>query len=104
MKVLIVGAGMAGLALGALFGRRGVKPGIIDSAPEWKTIGYVLAVAPNGMRIMRRLGVADELERLGARIPGVVLKDAHGKTLNRWALKEIERRYGHTLEIERDLL
>src|SRR5215472_2474174 len=66
--VLIVGGGIAGLALGRALRGSGFTVELIERSPVWRAEGGGIAVQPNGIRMLRGLGLDTEVERAGARI------------------------------------
>jgi 2-polyprenyl-6-methoxyphenol hydroxylase-like FAD-dependent oxidoreductase len=56
---LIVGAGIGGLAAGLALKRAGWQVRIFERAAAPRELGFALGLAPNAMRALRRLGVAD---------------------------------------------
>ncbi len=56
MRVLIVGAGIAGLTLAALLRQRGLVPDIVERAPSRDQAGHVLGLYPLGSRVLHGLG------------------------------------------------
>jgi salicylate hydroxylase len=60
-RVAIVGAGIGGLTLGLLLRRHGVEAEIYEQAPELREVGAAVALAANGTRVLRHLGLGDEL-------------------------------------------
>ena len=48
MRVLIVGGGIAGLTLCGLLQQRGFHPTLVERAPEFGDVGYVIVVWPSG--------------------------------------------------------
>ena len=54
-RILIVGGGIAGLALGRALREQGVVPEIIERAPSWPTHGTGLYLPGNGVRAEGRL-------------------------------------------------
>ena len=65
-RILIVGAGIGGLTLAAALRQRGYSPALIERARAWRPIGAGLAVQPNGVRVLRALGSAAEIELVAA--------------------------------------
>jgi len=59
LRIGIVGAGIAGLALAAALRARGHGVEVYDKAPRLLPVGAGIAVAPNGVRALTRLGLAD---------------------------------------------
>jgi len=57
MRVLIVGAGIAGLTLAGLLRQRGIAPDVVERAPDFGHGGYVLGLHPLGSRVLHGLGV-----------------------------------------------
>ena len=68
MRVAIAGGGVGGLAAAAFLHRRGIEVSVHEQAQEFREIGAGLVVAPNLMRLLRRLdlheGVAEQAVRL----------------------------------------
>jgi 2-polyprenyl-6-methoxyphenol hydroxylase-like FAD-dependent oxidoreductase len=61
MKVLISGAGIAGLSLALRLRQRGIEPVVVERAPRLRDGGYVLALSDPGLGAAERMGVADAL-------------------------------------------
>ncbi|KAF9536553.1 hypothetical protein EC957_010483 [Mortierella hygrophila] len=66
--VLIVGAGLGGLMLGALLEKQGVPYTIFERASTVKPLGSGMAVGPTLLPIFQQLGIYDEFLPLGKRI------------------------------------
>ncbi|KAF9136069.1 hypothetical protein BGW39_008032 [Mortierella sp. 14UC] len=64
-KVLIVGAGLGGLMLGALLEKSGVPYLIFERATAVKPLGSAMAVGPTLLPIFQQLGIYDELLAIG---------------------------------------
>ena len=76
LKVVIAGAGIAGLTAGIALLRRGIDVTICEAAPELREIGAGLQIGPNGSRVLIGLG-------LGPAMAGVVA-EAAGKEVRHW--------------------
>ena len=63
MRVLIVGAGPAGLTLALCLARRGVPVHIVERAGALNTGGYVVSLQANGWDVADRLGLLPALRR-----------------------------------------
>jgi 2-polyprenyl-6-methoxyphenol hydroxylase-like FAD-dependent oxidoreductase len=59
LRILIVGGGIAGLALGRALREQGVVLEIIERAASWPTRGTGLYLPGNGVRALEALGLAD---------------------------------------------
>jgi 2-polyprenyl-6-methoxyphenol hydroxylase-like FAD-dependent oxidoreductase len=65
MKILIVGAGISGLTLACFLKRQdGFEVEIVDKAVDWSHLGYTLGVWDLGRRILAKLDLDDEFDRL----------------------------------------
>ena len=60
-SVAIVGAGLAGLTLGAALDRAGVDFQVYEQAPRLAEVGAGVQLAPNATRLLHRLGLRDRL-------------------------------------------
>ncbi|MEU7911072.1 FAD-dependent monooxygenase [Microbispora bryophytorum] len=64
-RVLIVGAGIAGMAATIALRRVGAAVDLIDIDPAWKVAGAGLTITGPTLRAFRQLGVYDEVAELG---------------------------------------
>src|ERR671910_1526929 len=62
LRVAIVGGGIGGLAAAAFLHRAGLSSVVYEQAPELKEVGAGLVLAPNAVRLLRRLGAMDQLQ------------------------------------------
>jgi salicylate hydroxylase len=62
-EIAIVGAGIGGLAVAAFLHRAGLPSTLYEQAAELGEVGAGLVVAPNAARLLRRLGVLEDLGR-----------------------------------------
>lgn len=104
MKVLIVGAGIAGLSLAAHLRRQKIEAVVIEQARKWRNIGFVLTIWPFGMKQLREMNAARFLKTQGTNLSAFSVVDAQGAPLARLNLKDLANRYGKTVEIERETL
>ena len=63
--IVIVGGGIAGLALALGLHRRGVSARVYEAAPEIAEIGVGITLLPHGMREIAALGLADTVLKAG---------------------------------------
>ena len=105
MRVLISGAGMAGLTLAALLRQRGTIADIIDQAPDFDHAGYVLALYPLGNRVLHGLGVYDDFVAASEPMDDYVVAGARGKTIRQFDFRPFTEKYGQIRMLGRgDLL
>ena len=57
LRVLIVGTGIAGLALARALHKQGVTPEVVERVAEWKAIGAGLYLPGNAVRALDELGI-----------------------------------------------
>ena len=81
MRILISGAGIAGLALAGFLKEQGIEPVLLEKAQAWSRVGYGIALWGNGIRILERLGLAEKFYATGERIEAWTLRDGQGKIL-----------------------
>jgi 2-polyprenyl-6-methoxyphenol hydroxylase-like FAD-dependent oxidoreductase len=92
-KALIIGAGIAGPALGILLRRAGIDSEIYEAWPYSKGIGGGLQLAPNGMHVMDELGIAGELTSRGSVAESFDFYSQAGAKLGSLN-RDMERRFG----------
>jgi salicylate hydroxylase len=62
-RIVIVGGGIGGLAAAAILRRAGLTATVYEQAPALTEVGAGLVMAPNAVRLLRRLGVMDQFLR-----------------------------------------
>ena len=80
-SVLIVGAGIAGLALGQALRGRGFNPEIVERAPAWAPAGTGVYLPGNGVRALAALRLADAIADKAVRISHQRILDHRGRLL-----------------------
>ena len=62
-RIAVVGGGIGGLAAAAFLHRAGLTATVYEQAPALGEVGAGLVVAPNAVRLLRRLGAMEQLLR-----------------------------------------
>jgi 2-polyprenyl-6-methoxyphenol hydroxylase-like FAD-dependent oxidoreductase len=62
LRVAIIGAGIGGLALGLALREHGVAAEVFEQAPVLAELGAAVGVGGNATRLLRRMGLLEELE------------------------------------------
>ena len=89
-KVAVVGGGLGGLTAAIALRQRGFDVDIYEQAPELTEVGGGINMAPNATRVLRRLGLAEGLDREGVRPLGTHQRRRHdGRTLQRAPLNPL---------------
>ena len=81
MRILISGAGIAGLALAGFLREHGIEPALVEKAQAFGRVGYGIALWGNGIRILQALGLEERFYAEGERIERWTLRDAQGAIL-----------------------
>ncbi|KAH6642750.1 salicylate hydroxylase [Boeremia exigua] len=71
LDIVVVGAGMAGLATAISLRKSGHKVTVLEQAAEFGEIGAGVQVPPNAARELIRWGLEDEMERIASK-PGLL--------------------------------
>jgi salicylate hydroxylase len=69
-KVLISGAGIGGLTAALALMRQGLPVELYEQAPSLREVGAGVQVSPNGMRVLRALGVLDAVVAIASETTG----------------------------------
>lgn len=67
LKVVMVGAGIGGLAAALSLLRRGIDVDVYERAADLKEIGAGLTLSPNGTRLLIKMGLGRQLEEIAVR-------------------------------------
>jgi 2-polyprenyl-6-methoxyphenol hydroxylase-like FAD-dependent oxidoreductase len=83
--ILIVGAGIGGLTTAIALRQANRDVEIFERAPELKEVGAGIALSPNAMRLLKRLGLMQPILDRGTAINEVVSYTSDGRTISRLA-------------------
>ncbi|MCC5988802.1 MAG: FAD-dependent monooxygenase [Pararhodobacter sp.] len=83
-EALVLGAGVAGLAVALALRRYGAEALVLEQAPEISEVGAGLQISPNGVRVLQGLGL--DPAALGMRAEAVELCDMRGRLVTRMQL------------------
>uniref|UniRef100_A0A0D9WYZ9 FAD-binding domain-containing protein n=1 Tax=Leersia perrieri TaxID=77586 RepID=A0A0D9WYZ9_9ORYZ len=75
-EIVIVGAGVAGLATAASLRRLGVSATVLEQSPSLRAGGTSLTLFRNGWRVLDAIGVADDLRANHLRIQGMKMRSS----------------------------
>ncbi len=77
-RVAIIGGGIGGLTAARALCRRGIEVHIYEAAPELREIGAGVALHPNAMKVLRSLGLEDDVRAVAGRSEWALTRN--GKT------------------------
>lgn len=93
MRILIVGAGIAGLTLAALLKQRGIEPMIVEKSSQIEDVGYMLGIYPIGSNVLHGLGCFEKFMDVSEPCESYIAY-SNNKRLKACALKAITENYG----------
>ena len=94
--ILIAGGGIGGLAAALALAKIGMPVEIIERSPRHQQVGAGIQLGPNGVKILRRLGVGDAVAATASAPEALeVRRGSNGRLLCRVPFgTDIERRHG----------
>ncbi|MCB9683386.1 MAG: FAD-dependent monooxygenase [Alphaproteobacteria bacterium] len=101
-RVVVVGAGIGGPALACLLRSVGVDVVLLEARPQvGDGEGAFLGVAPNGMKVLARLGLAEAVLDVGHPCHAFRFRNAGGRTLGGIDRADDRQRFGWPLTMVR---
>jgi salicylate hydroxylase/6-hydroxynicotinate 3-monooxygenase len=96
MKIAIFGAGIGGLATASLLARSGHDVQVFEQAPRFARIGAGIQMAPNAVKVLRRLGVEERVRQIAFQADVALGRewDTGAVTSELKLGREVEARYG----------
>ncbi|OJY27572.1 MAG: monooxygenase [Rhodobacterales bacterium 65-51] len=77
-EITVLGAGVAGLALAVALARRGASVTVLEQAEAIREVGAGLQITPNGVAVLRALGLGEALAAVAPQAQAVELRDGYG--------------------------
>ncbi|KAI5655773.1 hypothetical protein M9H77_32960 [Catharanthus roseus] len=88
--VVIVGAGIAGLATAVALHRLGIGTKVLEQAESLRTGGTSLTLFKNGWSVLDAIGVGSQLRSQFLEIQGMVIKSDEGRELRSFRFKDVD--------------
>lgn len=83
VRIAIIGGGIGGLTTAIALRQVGFEPEVYEQAPALLDVGAAIAIWPNAMRILARLGLADKILEKAGVIEEIRWLDQKGWLINR---------------------
>ncbi len=93
MKIIIIGAGIAGLTTALALRQQGFSAEIFEGAAAFRQ-GSGINLAPNAMQVFKRLGLYEDILRHASVTRSMKVTDRNFKTLSAIRFDKAEERYG----------
>ncbi len=93
-NAIIIGCGIAGPALALQLKRAGIKSTIYEAEKIPSTLGLSIYLSPNGMNVIRSLGLYDKIKKLGTETHITIFYNEKGKQLGTFDYTNEEELYG----------
>lgn len=92
LKILVIGAGIGGLTVARALALRGADVTVLEQAPEISEVGAGIQVSPNGVVVLRALGLDTMLSNRAVEAEAVSLRDYGGAPVVRIELSQLDMR------------
>ncbi|WBP86473.1 FAD-dependent monooxygenase [Kitasatospora cathayae] len=93
-QAIVIGGGIGGLAAALALHRQGIPVNVHERAAALEPVGAGLALAPNALRALDRLGVGPRLRALATPHPAVGVRHPSGRWLARTSTAAVEAHFG----------
>src|SRR6201991_4750428 len=81
LRIAIVGGGIGGLTAALAFQARGLAVIVFEQAEILREIGAGVSIHPNAARLLRRIGLDDQLRKIGSPYNGITLRTSQGEAI-----------------------
>lgn len=80
-KIIIAGGGSGGLACALFLERAGFSCEVYEQASEFSDVGASFALLPNGVHVLKELGLEEEIKKESFQLKDYLFKDKTGGTV-----------------------
>src|SRR5712691_4361672 len=81
LRIAIVGGGIGGLTAALALRARGLDATVFEQAEVLREIGAGVSIHPNAARLLKRIGLDDQLRKIGSPISGITLRTSQGDAI-----------------------
>lgn len=103
-RVLIIGGGIAGLAMASGLSRLRISPTVVEQTERFGAVGAGIVLSVNAMAMMHRLGLGEAAVAAGRILELGELTNAKGRCLSKINTGKLRARFGPTVTIHRAAL
>ncbi len=104
MRVLISGAGVAGLSLGFWLKKIGIEPVVIDRVAQFQAQGHYISLKGKGVEVVLEMGLEEACRAFEMRFDRLKMMNAHGGFLRMGSRAEFDQNLsGYILMLRSDL-
>ena len=96
LDIAIVGAGMGGLTAAITLGRLGHRVTVYERTAALRPIGSALSVWPNGVKVLRALGLGERIDAVSGRMHSMGYRDKLGHALTSFSLAPLYEANGES--------
>jgi 2-polyprenyl-6-methoxyphenol hydroxylase-like FAD-dependent oxidoreductase len=100
-NAVVVGAGIGGLTASLLLSRVAARVTLVERAERPSEVGAALALQPNGMAVLDRLGLLPVVEAVGARIDRMDIRSVTGRRLLTAGMPDLGGGLDHAVVVRR---
>jgi len=94
-RIAIIGGGIGGLIAARALCRRGGEVTIYEAAPELREIGAGVALGPNAMKVLRSLGLEDDVRAVAGRSEWAVTRNGRtGRVISKTSRQQQATSFG----------
>ena len=81
LRIAIVGGGIGGLTAAIALRARGLDVSVFEQAEVLREIGAGVSIQPNAARLLKRIGLEDQLRKIGSPYGGITLLASQGEAI-----------------------
>src|ERR1700747_3414177 len=78
LRIAIVGGGIGGLTAALALRARGIDASVFEQTEVVREIGAGVSIHPNAARLLKRIGLDDQLRKIGSPIRRLTLRTCEG--------------------------
>ena len=98
---VVVGAGIGGLTASLVLSRVAARVTLVERAERPSEVGAALALQPNGMAVLDRLGLLSAVEAVSARIDRMDIRSVTGRRLLTAGMPNLGAGLDHAIAVRR---